>query len=214
MIRECEQHGYFTANECPDCGNSGKEILNKNRRKRLSKFMSGCLRHFPHDAGLSMDEKGWVSYDELVSVVVEKYPWVDPEHIEAVIETDPKGRFERDDRRVRASYGHSVDVDLEKEETVVPDKLYHGTDPENLDSIMEEGLLPMERQEVHLSETIDDALTVGSRHTHEPVVLEVDARGMSEDGWDIVKRGRETYTTDVVPPRYISILRDDKGRFA
>jgi len=61
-----------------------------------------------------------------------------------VIATDPKGRFERDERAdetvIRAAYGHSVDVDMDATDGAVPDTLYHGTAPRNLDAILSEGL--------------------------------------------------------------------------
>ena len=105
---------------------------------------------------------------------------------------------------MRASYGHSVDVDLEPTDSPVPDELYHGTAPPNLSSIREEGLQPMSRQHVHLSGTREEARQVGERHASDPVVLAVDAATMLADGCRITKRGRETYTTADVPPDYIS----------
>lgn len=204
-IRRCPDHGPFEGETCPICGEAGDPLLEGDRRKRLSKFMSGALRHFPDDVGLSLDERGWTGYGELVDAVTGRYGWAGSEHVEGVIVTDPKGRFERADGRVRAAYGHSVGVELEAVETPVPDELYHGTDPGNLESIREEGLRPMGRQRVHLSETVGEALDVGRRHADDPTVLVVDAEGMAADGRRVVRRGTGIYTTDQVPPEYLSI---------
>lgn len=201
----CADHGHFTGEECPVCGTSGRLVLDAGRRVRLSKFMSGALRHFPEDAGLSLDEQGWAAYDDLVGAVLEKYDWAEPESVEAVIATDPKERFERAGERVRAAYGHSVDVDLEPAETPVPDELYHGTTRKNAPAIREEGLKPMGRKQVHLSGTIEEALEVGRRHASDPVVFVVDAARMREE-YRIVRRGRGVYTTDRVPPKYLERL--------
>ncbi|MFU8866638.1 RNA 2'-phosphotransferase [Natronococcus sp.] len=215
-IRTCPDHGPFATDDgtCPRCGASGTELLSGERRRRLSKFTSGALRHFPDDAGLELDDRGWTEYDEVVAAVERKYDWAGADHVAAVIATDPKGRFERtrgtgstdDDSndRVRAAYGHSVDVDLEPTDAPVPDELYHGTATEHLESIRESGLRPMSRQHVHLSGSPDEARRVGSRRTDDPVVLAVDAAGMLADGRRITKRGRETYTTDRVPPSYLA----------
>lgn len=62
----------------------------------------------------------------------------------------------------------------------------------------------MSRQQVHLSESCEAARRVGRRHAADPVVLVVDAAAMLADGRRITKRGRETYATDAVPPRYLS----------
>ena len=211
MIRACDDHGYFDAEECPVCGDEGRKVLDDGRRTRLSKFVSGALRHFPGDAGLSLDERGWTEYGELVDAVTQRYGWAETEHVEGVVATDSKGRFERRDGRIRAAYGHSVDVELEPTESTVPGQLYHGTAPRNLDAILEDGLRPMSRRHVHLSETPDGAREVGLRHADDPILLSVDADAMGRDGFDIDRRGTGTFTVDRVPPKYIERV-EKEGR--
>ena len=214
-IRTCAAHGAYSSADgrCPVCDARGEVLLSGERRRRLSTFVSGALRHFPEDVGLELDERGWTDYEGLADAVERKYDWAEPRHVAAVIATDPKGRFERTDASgtddgagnglVRASYGHSVDVDLGPTDAPVPDELYHGTAPENLASIREDGLRPMSRQQVHLSGSREAARSVGQRHASDPVVLAIDAAAMLADGYRITKRGRETYTTDAVAPEYI-----------
>ncbi|WP_101294672.1 RNA 2'-phosphotransferase [Halegenticoccus soli] len=206
-LRTCEAHGPFDAGVCPDCGARGRLVLDADRRERLSRFLSGALRHFPSDLGLSMDDAGRVRYAALVRAATDRYEWATPEAVEAVVATDPKGRFERADGRIRAAYGHSVDVDLGSgtDGGAVPDRLYHGTAPRNVGSIREEGLKPMGRQEVHLSPTREGARSVGRRHAAEPIVFVVDSEAMLSDGLPIRRRGPETYTADRVPPRYLGL---------
>ncbi|MFW6321708.1 MAG: RNA 2'-phosphotransferase [Halohasta sp.] len=208
-IRHCETHGYFDSQRCPTCGTRGESVVSAARRSRVSKFLSGALRHFPDDVGLELDDGGWTDWSALVDRTSKTYGWLDDgafdaeETITAIVQTDPKGRFEADGDRVRAAYGHSVAVDLEAGGTPVPEVLYHGTSPDALESIREEGLRPMSRQHVHLSGSVDAAREVGRRHASEPVVLRVDAAAMVDDGREITKRGREVYTTDRVPSRYL-----------
>lgn len=216
-IVACPDHGYAEGRDCPVC-DDGTELLVGERRRRLSKYLSGALRHFPADAGLELDGAGWTDFESVAAAAADRYAWADRETVAAVIATDPKGRFERtggaggrsgeggdagSDDRVRAAYGHSVDVDLQSGGTAVPDTLYHGTAPRNLDSIRESGLVPMNRQLVHLSGSVEAAREVGARHADDPVVLEVDAAGMVADGHGITRRGRGVYTTGRVPPRYL-----------
>ena len=208
-IFTCPEHGYFAGNGCPDCSEPGDRVLDHGRRRKLSKFLSGALRHFPDDAGIELDEKGWTEFEAVVETVERKYDWATREHVEGVVATDSKGRFEREGDRIRAAYGHSVDVTLEADETPVPETLYHGTAPRNVEAILEEGLKPMGRQQVHLSETVAEARTVGRRHADEPVVLEVHAAAMKNDGHRIVERGYGIYTTDWVSPVYVDILNID-----
>ncbi|WP_276299574.1 RNA 2'-phosphotransferase [Halorussus lipolyticus] len=213
-VFRCPDHGFTTAPEkpnakCPECGADARKVVSGDRRRRLSKFVSGVLRHFPDDAGLELDRGGWTDYDGLARVVTNKYDWADRELLGAVAETDPKGRFEFGDDadRIRAAYGHSVDVNLGVTSTAdeLPDRLYHGTDPANLASIRTEGLKPMGRQQVHLSGTPEEAREVGRRHAQNPVVLEIDAAAMLADGVAIVKRGESTYTCEAVPSEYLDV---------
>ena len=204
-IFACPEHGPFVGDRCPDCGATGDRVLDGGRRRRLSKFLSGVLRHFPDDVGLELDGRGWTEFEEVVDAVEKKYDWATREHVEGVVATDPKGRFERTGCQIRAAYGHSVDVTLEADETPVPDTLYHGTAPRNVDAILEEGLKPMRRQQVHLSETVAEARAVGRRHADEPVVLVVDAAPMKDDGFRIVERGEGVYTTGRVLSEYVEL---------
>jgi putative RNA 2'-phosphotransferase len=209
-VRQCDDHGFFEGDGCPRCGAAGEHVVDGGRRRQLSKFVSGALRHFPDDAGLELDEHGWTPVPELVAAVESTYHWPDRETVAAVVATDPKGRFERDPGfgtapdRIRAAYGHSVDVTIEDEGGPVPETLYHGTAPRNMAAILAEGIRPMSRQQVHLSADVETAREVGQRHGDDPVVLEIDAAAMERDGHEVAKRGAATYTTDRVPPAYLS----------
>lgn len=203
-IRTCVDHGAFEGSRCPHCNVTGVQLVSAANRTRASKFLSGALRHFPDDVGLELDAAGWADREAVVDRAVSKYDWLDEDAVGAIVRTDPKGRFEVDDGRIRAAYGHSVEVDLDANDTPVPDMLYHGTAPDALPAIREEGLKPMSRQHVHLSGSVDAAREVGHRHAAEPVVLRVDAAAMVEADRGITKRGRSVYTTDHVPPPFLS----------
>ncbi|MDS0222043.1 RNA 2'-phosphotransferase [Haloarcula sp. S1AR25-5A] len=218
-VRRCPEDGFFEGEPCPVCDRTGTSVLDGPRRRQLSKFVSGALRHFPEDAGIELDEAGWTPFASLRTAVKRKYDWADGKALTGVIATDPKGRFERTgvsdesgtiatDSRVRAAYGHSVDVTLDATDDPVPATLYHGTAPRNVASIREDGLQPMGRQTVHLSESVAAAREVGRRHGDTPVVFVVDADAMQTDDRRIAKRGSETYTTDRVPPAYLSLLEE------
>ncbi len=177
-------------------------------KERVSKFMSGLLRHFPHKFGVKVDYYGWARIDDVVRAVAEKYSMAYGEAerlIRAIVEDDPKGRFEIRGGLIRARYGHSIDVNTGwSEEGEIPPVLYHGTSRKALKSILEKGLLPMKRKEIHLSESFKDAVEVGRRYDPNPVVLKINAKKMVEDGFEIRRKGR-VLTTDYVPPRYIRV---------
>lgn len=179
--------------------------LSEDRRTRLSKLASGALRHFPEDLGLTMDDGGWVDLGALAEAVRHRHGWATREVLEAVLACDPRGRFERDGERVRATYGHSVDVDPGPGETEgLPDRLYHATAPRNLEAIRQEGLRPMGRNEVHLGSDPGEALEVGRRHASDPVLLVVDVEAVQEAGLQVRRRAPTVFTCPRVPPRALS----------
>lgn len=191
MLRTCPTHGAFDGVRCPSCGHQSQPLLGDGERTRLSKFLSGALRHFPGDIGLEPNERGFVDANALLEVARERYDFADRETVEAVLTLDPKGRFELDEEpgQVRAPYGHSIEVDLsDAGQPARSSVLYHGTAPGNLASIREEGMVPRGRQEVHLSPDVETALQVGRRHADEPALLRVDAEGLRETGIEIHRR--------------------------
>ena len=205
-IYRCPDHGFQTAQHCPDCGKQLAQVLSGSRRRQLSKFMSGALRHFPEDVALTLDDYGWTPTSALIAAVRNKYDWADSKAVEAVISQDPKGRFERRGDKIRAAYGHSVDVTIERAIVDVPETLYHGTAPDNIPSIEADGLRPMNRQAVHLTDSEKEARKVGQRHAGDPIVLRISTAALQAEGLEISKDGRFIYTVDHVPPNCIENL--------
>lgn len=170
----------------------------------LSKYLSYILRHHPEEADLDLDKRGFADLDRVIrSFEGSKHSWASREDIEKLIQQSEKKRFEIRDTKIRALYGHSIDVIIERAEKP-PDKLYHGTSPDSLDSIMDEGLKPMERQYVHLSISRDEALKVGKRHHPEPLILKIDALKAWKDDIEFYRRG-DLYLSKNIPPKYIRL---------
>lgn len=206
MLRECRSHGYFRGDLCGECGEEGKFLMNEHELNRIGRIMAGVLRHFPEKFGVRMDEHGWVDVQELVGQIrrqKEKLHWLRPHHIEAIALTDPKGRYQHDKDRIRATYGHSMRVDLDLPTEGVPDTLFYPVTEEELDVVLERGLTPSGRQMVHLSGTYENALEAGSRRSENPIVLEVDARAAVGEGVVIKRAGKQVFICDDVPSRFL-----------
>jgi putative RNA 2'-phosphotransferase len=124
----------------------------------LSKLMSYILRHDPESVGVSLGSEGWARIGDLVHGIrarwrnAELYKWVMEEHVKAVAFLDPKQRFEVRDGMIRARYGHSkrLGVGISYEVDSQTKFLYHGTSRQALQSILREGVKPMNRMFVHL----------------------------------------------------------------
>ncbi len=178
-----------------------------SKYKDLSKYLSYILRHHPEEANLSVDDRGFTELEDVIDAVKKtKHSWASKEDILYLIEKSDKERFEIVNARIRALYGHSIDVDIE-EGTEPPEKLYHGTSPDSISSIFEEGLKPMGRQYVHLSKSVEEAREVGKRHHPRPTIIKIDASSAWQDGIRFYDRG-EIYLVEYIPPEYMDIIDD------
>jgi len=127
--------------------------MNDKETIKTSKFLSLILRHEPERVGLSLVDAGWISVDELLRAVNQHGISLTLDQLKHIVATSDKKRFalSEDGLRIRASQGHSVEVDLQYEPQPPPEFLYHGTATRFLDSIRKDGLQRMERHDVHLS---------------------------------------------------------------
>ncbi len=199
----CKRCGDFEGT-C-GCG-KGRVLLDMEKRERISKFLSGLLRHFPDRFGLRVDKDGWADIGEVVAILKTRYG-VGRKHVELIVKFDKKKRFEIRCGKIRARYGHSIAVNTAwTESTAIPKKLYHATSPLNADRILIEGLKPMGRREVHMCATPEGAVEVGKRHARDPTLLEIDAEGALRRGIEIRKKG-EVYTADFIPPEFVKKIQ-------
>ena len=172
---------------------------------RISKRLARHLRHDPAAIGLTLAPGGWVGVDELLDALRTHGFAVTREELDEVVETNNKRRYAFDETgtRIRASQGHSVEVDLGLPDATPPEILYHGTVPKFLEAIEREGLRPMKRHAVHLSATIETARTVAARRG-KPVILCIDAAAMTAAaGHAFQVSANGVWLTAAVPPEYL-----------
>ncbi len=176
----------------------------KDRLKRKSKFLSLVLRHKPEVIGISMDEQGWVDVSELLEKLDANGRSMSMEELEEVVAKNDKKRFafNEDHSRIRASQGHSLDLELGYSPSEPPNELYHGTATRFIDSIRKSGLEKRNRHHVHLSANLNTAKDVGGRHG-KPVILIVKAKEMQEAGFKFFVSENAVWLTDNVPVDYI-----------
>jgi len=206
MIRQCEEHGYFRGELCPVCGKEGKFILNDYETERLGKTLAGALRHFPEKFDLTMDPKGWVDVRQFVNAGrsrQRRFKWLRPYHIVALITTDPKGRYQYKDGYIRATYGHTIDVDLDLPTDDIPEVIYYPATEEEKDLLLETGLRPSGRIFVHMSATLESAGEAGKVRTPRPVVFEIDVPSAIESGVVIMHAAPNIYITKELPADFL-----------
>ena len=169
---------------------------------KVSKYLSKHLRHQPERIGLVLDEAGWVEIDVLIAAAAAHGFRFTREELDHVVAANDKKRFAIEGARIRASQGHSIEVDLGLPPATPPPSLYHGTVDRYLDAIRAEGLRPMNRHDVHLSPDRETATRVGARRGR-PVVLSVDTGAMHRDGHVFHVSANGVWLTKAVPPEYL-----------
>ncbi len=207
MLGECSKHGYFRGESCPVCNEKGKFLMNDNELNSLGRIIAGVLRHFPEKLGVMIDGHGWVDISEFVEAIgVSRsgFHWLRNHHIEAIILTDPKGRYQIDGGMVRATYGHTIDVNLDDLPLADIDEFFYPVTEEEIDIVLEGGLNPIDRKNVHLSGTIEKAIEAGKVRTEEPLILRIDGKKAKKDGVKIYRAGNDVYITDRIDAKYIS----------
>lgn len=175
--------------------------------RKVSKMLCLVLRHKPELLKLNMDSEGWVDVNELIRRFNTYYnpdTYLNRNFLDKVVEENNKKRFaySEDGTKIRASQGHSINIDLNLPECVPEDFLYHGTAKQFLNGIMKEGLKKMGRQHVHLSDNLKTAYSVGSRHGA-PIILMVHAVTMHKNGFKFYKSENGVWLTDNVPKQYL-----------
>ncbi|MEV7662797.1 RNA 2'-phosphotransferase [Paenarthrobacter sp. NPDC089316] len=180
---------------------------------KLSRAVSHALRHEPWLYELELDGEGWTPVEDLLQALRGESPdWVnlDVTDLEGMLLSSPKRRHELDGGRIRALYGHSVPTRILKPQESPPQKLFHGTSRESLEAIQSEGLRPMGRQYVHLSENIEMAKQVGQRKDTAPVVLRIDSAAAHGENVSFYRGGEKVWLADSVPAAFISVIPEDE----
>lgn len=179
----------------------------KKELDNLSRYLSLILRHKPDTIGIILDEHGWANVEELITGIAKNNEF-NMEILEEIVRTDNKQRYSFNDDKtlIRANQGHSIPVDVELEEKIPPDILYHGTGAKYCDSIDQGGLIPKSRLYVHLSKDIETALNVGRRHGN-PVIYKIKAKEMHDAGYKFYLSVNGVWLVDKVPVEYMEKVK-------
>lgn len=175
--------------------------MNEKQKTAISKKLTYILRHNPESAGITLDKYGYTDVSLLLNAININF-----EQLDEVVATCNKKRFEFDlnRKKIRASQGHSVNVDLNYTPQEPPAILYHGTYEKVKDIILLDGLKKMNRHHVHLSSNIETARNVGGRRGR-PVIFAVKANEMHLAGHKFYCSTNGVWLVEAVPPEYLDI---------
>lgn len=154
-----------------------------------------------------MDKEGFVRINDLLKNLGKRYD-VDEYFIKEIVEKSDRRRFQIVGDKIRAIYGHTIDIGIKFPVDEKVKFLYHGTTVQSASIILKEGLKPMKRRWVHLSATPEIAKDVGKRRTSKPTILVVDAGKARQEGIKFYKATNQVYLSEEVPSKFIKTLND------
>ena len=212
MLRK-SKHGYFKGSNCPVSNEEGKFIMSDKESDKLGRVLALVLRHAPEKFDVEMDINGWVDVNALCDGIKAQRRdferWLKPWHFEAVAITEEKGRYEVEGQRIRATYGHSIEIEIDLPTDDIPDSLFYPVDPDEVEDIIKLGIKGGDRRHVHLSKSVSKAHEAGRVRINSPSIVEVDAIRAIADGIDIYRAGKLVFLTEGVPPQYLFKVSSD-----
>lgn len=170
---------------------------------QLSKTVSHVLRHEPQSYNLHLNSQGWVTLSDLVDALYHKGINVNNDTIIEMVEKSEKKRHQILDGKIRAYYGHSIKEKIIKQSSEPPLLLYHGTKQNNLKNIKEKGLLPMNRQYIHLSINEETAKIIGSRKKGETVIIKIKAKEAFDVGIIFYEENNGIWLAESICSKYL-----------
>lgn len=182
--------------------------MNKNL-DRISRHLSKLLRHDSED--LIMDDKGWIN----TSSILKKFD-ISLDDLNYIVDTNNKKRFIFNDdlSKIRATQGHSKGIAENKEfillsATQTEFKLYHGTDKNTADKILNSSINTGKRNHVHWTTNKELAKKRSNQRfnqtKNEGVLIVLNTKKYIEDGNDVFISENEVYLTNEVSKEYLNI---------
>jgi len=178
----------------------------------LGRILALVLRHAPEKFNVEMDINGWVNVRELSDSISKQrrhYHWLRGWHFSAIANADEKGRYQVEGEMIRATYGHSIELELDLPTDDIPEGLYWPCEEDQVETIMELGITAGDRKHVHLSKTISNAMEAGHVRISRPAILEVDTLRAIAEGHIIWRAGKTVFLCEGMPPEFLYKVDSD-----
>jgi putative RNA 2'-phosphotransferase len=148
-----------------------------------------------------------VNLDHLLEVLREQrnLEGTSEEDLRALATAEGRTRFQIQDRRIRATYGHSFRKLVRFPVVDPPEHLYVGLSRSQLSEIRTNGLRPVGRQFVHLSEHQEEALQMAQNQDADGTVITVFAKKAAARGIAFHHPAQGLYLSPALSPDYLDI---------
>lgn len=178
---------------------------------RISKLLSLALRHDPSALGVTLDARGFAEVDAVLAGLAATGLATSRDELEEIVATSDASRFalSADGEHIRATHGHSLDVDLGLLPAEPPEVLLHGTVLRFSRAIARDGLVRGARTHVHLAEDERAALRVASRRAGPKALYAIRAREMHAAGHAFLRSESGVWLVAHVPPAFLTLTTWD-----
>ncbi len=134
-----------------------------SRIEHITRSLAYMLRHKPEEFDLELDRFGAADCSEVVQALNERLGEpIEEEDLHEAIESGDRVRYDIKSGRIRALYGHSIEVDP-GEPCKPPELLYVGLGSRDAERAERYGLRAGRRRFLHLAKSFEEAIETG-RH--------------------------------------------------
>ncbi|HSV75064.1 MAG TPA: RNA 2'-phosphotransferase [Chthonomonadales bacterium] len=185
--------------------------MDPTMRAEAVRLVLRWLRHRPQDVGLKIEGDGWASIDSIALALERAGYTVDASEVALMAHGDQRRKLEVEGQRMRARYGHSIEMDAPAHESAPPSVLYAAVPPRFAERIAAVGLRPVKRRFVHLYVERRVAAERASRRGVDPLVLAVAASDAHAAGVRFYPRGAGVWLSDPLSPDHLTPVRRARG---
>ena len=172
--------------------------------ERITRSLAYMLRHKPEEFDIELDRYGAADCSEVVQVLNERLGEpIEEEDLHEAIEGGDRTRYEIRKGRIRALYGHSIDVDA-GESCKPPELLYVGLGSRDAERAENYGLRAGRRRFLHLAKSFEEALETGRRQARTYAVVTVYALDAWEQGVNFFDRV-SLFLSDPIPTEFLEV---------
>lgn len=170
--------------------------------ERITRSLAKMLRHAPEEFDVELDRFGFADCREVVQVLNECIGQpIDENDLAEAIEAGDRPRYSIENGRIRALYGHSIEVDPGEPEKP-QELLYVGLGSRDAERAERYGLRAGRRSFLHLAKDFEEARETGRRQARTYVVVTVYALDAWEQGVNFYDRGA-LYLSEPIPTEFL-----------
>ena len=179
-------------------------MTNSFQIEQITRSLAYMLRHKPEEFDLELDRFGAAEVSEVVQALNERLGEpIEEEDLMDAVHSGDRLRYDIKDGRIRALYGHSIQVDP-GESCKPPELLYVGLGSRDADRAERYGLRAGRRAFLHLARAHEDALETGRFQARSYTVVTVYALDAWEQGINFYDRGT-LYLADPIPTDFLEV---------